>query len=252
MSEHKNYRNILIGILCILLFALVFYFWFASEYKKSPSVTYTEKIDETGKAKNSKGNGKDYTPRAFSGNAEIPSYLMEGAEGIKSEDEIANRIFTTDFDYKVGSETGVMVALSPENFIYQKTLKLASGEHDYKVTFKGVTVWGKLIREPFKCDNCHQKLPMHIADASKWGKCNTCHNLGLKVHVHAVKKARISSDNCYNTAHRIIKPVNLGDIINNNCSGCHSTQPDRPKKGRTCGNCHKSGWDPHLVVKLNA
>ncbi len=369
MTERNNYRNKLIGIICIFLLMISAYFLFRPldllqerDYKDT-NKSYEKADKETKGFSNNMGFSDRYKQSLFFEN-------KQDSEILKNED-IANRIFVSgrssvfyvdpvgwiktgytpnissreiilkaqtvnihgykiagEFDYRIGNESGPMVALDPENFIYQKTFKLASGEHDYKVAYKGITVWGKLIIEPFKCDNCHMIPPKHTAYSSNWGRCNTCHNLGVKVHAHAVKKAKISPDNClichsqrqyendihevrglwcvdchgslkdsltgqfritgqagkpkcgnchdkkyniaqnkmfgdslghggilcincHNAAHRIIKPINLGDAINNNCSGCHSTQPDRPKKGRNCGNCHKSGWDPHLIVKLS-
>lgn len=366
MAERRNYRNILIGIICIFLFMLGVYFLlrpsdilqerdntnininknyekaekesegfsnnmsFSDKYKRSPFLTHRQDEEH---AKN-----EDIVNRIFSSGRSSVFYVdpvrwtkAGYSPNISSREVILKAQAVNlhgykmagEFDYKIGNESGVMVALDPENFIYQKTLKLPSGEHEYRITHKGLTVSGKLIIEPFKCDTCHQKPPGHIADPPKWGKCNTCHNLGVKVHRHAVEKAKISQDNCtichsqreyendihetkglwcvdchgslreslsgrfritgqagkpncsechdkkygtnrnifgdslghggmlclncHNSAHRTMKPVHLGDAINNNCSGCHSTQPDRPKKGRTCGNCHKTGWDPHLV-----
>lgn len=369
MQERNNYRNILIGMLCILLLAVIFYFWFTSKDKKSLSATHTEKSDETSEAKRNSGKGKNNISRTFSGNADIPYSLSEDEEGIRPEDEIANRIFATgissvfyadplkwvqagyipkitnrdilikaqavnihgykmsgSFDYRTANEAGAMVLLNPEALVYQKTLTLGYGEHEYQIEYKGLTIGGRVIKEGYKCDYCHARPPGHIAEASKWGRCNTCHNLGVKVHMHAVKKAKISTENCqichsakqyegdvhetkgfwctnchgslkdvlrnkfripgqagkpkcsdchdrehggtknalyadsfghgrilcincHNVAHRITKPLNLGDRKNNNCSLCHTTQPERQGKGRDCGRCHASGWDPHLIKK---
>lgn len=361
MAEHNKYRNKLIGIICIFLLIMGVYFFVRPsdvlqerDYKNTnKSLKKADKeiegfSNDTAYRYNRSPFFENKKDSEISKNEDIVNRIfVSGISGVFYVDPVrwtkagytpnissreiilkAQAInmhgykIAGEFDYRVGNESGPMVALDPENFIYQKTLKLASGEHDYKVTYKGIIVWGKLIIEPFKCDNCHITPPGHTTNSSNWGKCNTCHNLGVKVHTHAVKKAKISPDNClichsqrqyendiheakglwcvdchgslryaltgkfritepkcsnchdkkyniaqnkkfgdsfghggmlcmncHNAAHRIIKPVNLGDAINNNCSGCHSTQPDRPKKGRNCGNCHKSGWDPHLVVK---
>lgn len=369
MQERNNYRNILIGIICLFLLVLGSYYWFTSKDKKFPSETPAEKTDETSEIKRNSGHGGNNISRTFSGTADNSYYLREGEEGRKPEDEIANRIFATgissvfyadplkwvqagyipkmtsrdilikaqavnshgykisgNFDYRTANESGAMVLLNPDSLVYQKTLNLSYGEHYYQIEYKGLTVRGMVIKEAYKCDYCHARPPGHIADASNWGRCNTCHNLGVKVHMHAVKKAKISSENCeichsakqyggdvhetkgfwctnchgslkdvlknkfrilgqagmprcgdchdrehggvksilysdslghgsilcincHNVAHRIIKPLDLGDRENNNCSSCHTTQPERQGKGRDCGRCHASGWDPHLIKK---
>ncbi len=49
---------------------------------------------------------------------------------------------------------------------------------------------------------------------------------------------------CHGSPHKIQKPVNLGTNGVNNCSGCHSNVTHGSP---SCGQCHGSSWDPHLV-----
>ncbi len=60
--------------------------------------------------------------------------------------------------------------------------------------------------------------------------------------------ARGACISCHGAPHRVKRPsFDVG--LNNNCSGCHTTQASDGNMGSDCANCHEHQWDPHLVVK---
>ena len=111
------------------------------------------------------------------------------------------------------------------------------------------------------CTDCHGDLSQTIDGtfkiSSMAGKplCADCHD---RLHKEPTKGVLFAEStrhggmlciSCHDAPHRVVKPTNLGDGVNNNCSGCHTTQPNDPKMGPNCGECHKSSWDPHLVTR---
>lgn len=109
------------------------------------------------------------------------------------------------------------------------------------------------------CTDCHGTLSDVLTGdfkiSGQAGKplCGDCHDRNHQeskkggLFADANKHGGMLCISCHNSPHRVEKPVNLGDGVNNNCSGCHTTQGSDPKMGMDCGACHKSSWDPHLV-----
>ena len=108
----------------------------------------------------------------------------------------------------------------------------------------------------FTCVNCHGDLSMTQNNTFKTSsmaglpKCADCHDRN-----HSEPVAGVSFSNsvghgglfcisCHSSPHRVQRLMNRGTSSTNNCSGCH---PNATHSGASCGDCHGSSWDPHLV-----
>lgn len=191
------------------------------------------------------------------------------------------------YSYKISStnEKGIMDITDPKNLVYQKSPYVPNGiNYGYTVTAQKISGGNTIFRAPAKCDSCHAVPPGHIAKQDNWGKCRTCHDLGVVVHKHAVMKAGIPDNGCYTChptgcldqdVHRTNAGMfctnchgNLSSVINGTfgisgqagkplCSDCHNSSHREPVKGvlfadstghggMLCISCHNS---PHRVVK---
>jgi hypothetical protein len=129
------------------------------------------------------------------------------------------------FSYKVSAtkENGIMDLTDPRNLVYQKSPNVPKGmNYSYSASTQRISAANTIYRAPAKCDSCHAKPPGHIANQNNWGKCKTCHDLGVKIHTHAIKRAGISDNGCY-TCHP---------------AGCLDQDVHRTNAGMFCTNCH--------------
>jgi ssDNA-binding Zn-finger/Zn-ribbon topoisomerase 1 len=90
-----------------------------------------------------------------------------------------------------------------------------------------------------KCDNCH--VAPYLQDTNIEFKSSTGH--GRKS-----RGAQVLCIVCHNSMHMEQKPTGWGDAVNN-CEKCHTVQPSAGNMSNTCGNCHVSSTNPHIVVK---
>jgi hypothetical protein len=107
----------------------------------------------------------------------------------------------------------------------------------------------------FTCVDCHGDLSMTQNNTFKTAamaglpKCADCHDrnhsepAGISFS-DSVGHGGILCISCHNSPHRVQQSMNLGLSGVNNCSGCH---PNATHGGASCGDCHGSSWDPHLV-----
>jgi hypothetical protein len=127
------------------------------------------------------------------------------------------------FNYSVtGSDSGVMPLVDSTNLVYQQSPYVPNGSnYAYTVTVSGITGSNSIFRAPAKCDSCHSTPPGHTGSSANWGKCNTCHNLGEKIH--SSHRSRVgSTSNCY-ACHP---------------QGCLDTDLHAKTLGFTCVTCH--------------
>ena len=105
------------------------------------------------------------------------------------------------------------------------------------------------------CTTCHgdlsatQNNTFKTAGMAGLPSCASCHDASHSPpagvsFAKAVGHGGMLCISCHGPSHRIQKPANLGISGSNNCSSCHT----RVSHGSiSCGECHVSSWDPHLV-----
>lgn len=181
-------------------------------------------------------------------------------------------------------ERGPMSLVDPAHQVYEKSpvVPLAKN-YNYGVSAKGLIGKSTIYRAAAGCDSCHPTPPGHTANQANWGKCRDCHDLGVKVHTHAVTRAGIADNNCYachpkgclnkdvhrsrrmdcTSCHGPLSNVLAGTFKISGqagkpqCANCHDAKHREPKKttlfcdstghgGMLCVACHNS---PHRVVK---
>lgn len=122
------------------------------------------------------------------------------------------------------------------------------------------------------CISCHGDLTkaplgqMKVPGQLGFPKCQDCHasapdqpvpyatNTGVEYkssvgHGRKISGAKVLCMTCHGSMHMEIKPMNMGDGVNNNCELCHKNKPTANNMGDNCGQCHVNALNPHLVVK---
>lgn len=147
-------------------------------------------------------------------------------------------------------EKGPMSLTDPVHEVYEKspTVPLPKN-YVYGVSAKGMIGKGTIYRAAAGCDSCHATPPGHISVQGNWGKCRDCHDLGVKVHTHAVAKAAIADNGCTSCHPKGCLDKDVHKSRGLDCASCHgglsnvmagtfkiSGQAGKPK----CGDCHDS------------
>jgi len=111
-----------------------------------------------------------------------------------------------------------------------------------------------VIADPLRdCTYCHGDLTQAGTADFKRPSCVSCHAEpdyqvpAGSTYGEAVGHNGMLCTSCHGPPHRVVKPADLGDGVDNNCVGCHKDKKTG-HNGPVCGTCHTTSTDPHLAT----